>query len=87
MTILVELVLGICDHVTLQRSASRRFCHLQCMKLEDFTLLVKVGSLGAPQQFHVAWQYALCNFRIDNLVNLCSVACSGISNNAEALTL
>ena len=57
------------------------------MELEDFTLLVKVGSLGAPQQFHVAWQYALCNFRIDNLVNLCSVACSGISNNAEALTL
>ena len=53
MTILVELVLGVGDYVTLQRSATRRLCHLKSVKLEDLTLLVEVGSLGTPEQFYV----------------------------------
>ena len=88
MTHLVELVLGIGNHVTLQWSTSIGLCNLQRIEGEDLTLGVltsEVLCLSTPAEFALCREDLAGDIGIDDLVDISGVTGVGITNNSESL--
>ena len=81
---MVELVAGVGDDVTLERSATVGRCDLQGVQLVDVLCLYVVGGLGAPHQAEVGGKHLLSHLAVDGLVDGGCVACAGVAHEAQA---
>ena len=87
MTHLVELVLGIGNHVTLQWSTSVRLSNFQCIECKDVAMgvLTEVLCLGTPTELTLCGQYLTGYVGINHLVHVGGITGVGITNDSQSL--
>ncbi len=85
MSEVVELVLGVYYHVTLQRCAARGGSDAQCVQFKD--VLGAVHWLCAPKELHVRGDDLLGHFAVDGLVDVGGVTLVSVAHSRERLSL